>query len=529
MRPELEITGRAASEGVFAGPLMILERTTVVRRHSGSIAGERQALEDAVAAASARISALMANAAGEAVEILAFQAALLDDPALRAPALAAISGEIAADGAWISALDAEIAGYQASGEEYFRARAVDFMDIRDQVLRILRGSEWRDQLSGAVLAGDDLAPSVFLAADWSRGGAIALTAGSPSSHVAMLARARGVPMVVGLGQLDFAAHREIVVDGSAGLVILDPTAQTRESYDRRRADFTRLHGAADAFRYRKARRKDGSPIEVMINVASAAELQYIDPQSCDGIGLMRSEFLFHDGAPLPDEEEQYLAYRGFAEWANGRPVTIRTLDIGGDKPVKGLTDEGESNPFLGLRGVRFTLARPEVFRTQLRALARAAVHGAIKVMIPMVTVPEEFAATALMLDQCLADLRSKGTECTRPPLGIMVEVPAVAVAPELFRDAAFFSIGSNDLTQYLMAAARDSAAVSALNDPAHPAVLRLIASISAFGRANGMPVSLCGDMASEPQHLALLLAAGISSISVAPARLLRVKAALAGL
>jgi phosphotransferase system enzyme I (PtsI) len=197
--------------------------------------------------------------------------------------------------------------------------------------------------------------------------------------------------------------------------------------------------------------------------------------------------------------------------------------------VRGLTPEGEQNPFLGLRGVRLTLAHVEVFRTQLRALARAAVHGRLKVMIPMVTVPDEIAHTAALLDSCLAELRAAGKPSAAPPLGIMVEVPAVAVAPELFGKAAFFSIGSNDLTQYVTAASRDDARVAALNDPSHPAVLRLIAAVARHGRETGTPVSLCGDMASEPRHVKALLDHGITSLSVAPARIAAVKAAIAEL
>jgi phosphotransferase system enzyme I (PtsI) len=239
---------------------------------------------------------------------------------------------------------------------------------------------------------------------------------------------------------------------------------------------------------------------------------------------MRSEFLFRDGAPLPDEDTQYRAYRRFLEWAGGKPVTIRTLDIGGDKPIRGLTPEGEANPFLGLRGVRLTLAHEEVFRTQLRALARAAGHGQLKVMIPMVTVPDEIARTADLFRSCMRDLNREGKP---PPLGIMVEVPAVAIAPELFQEAQFFSIGSNDLTQYVTASSRDDARVAALNDPSHPAVLRLIASVARHGRETGTPVSLCGDMASDPRHIGALLAAGITSLSVAPARIAAIKAAIA--
>jgi phosphotransferase system enzyme I (PtsI) len=241
---------------------------------------------------------------------------------------------------------------------------------------------------------------------------------------------------------------------------------------------------------------------------------------------MRTEFLFRDGAPLPDEEQQYQAYRKLLLWAGNKPVTIRTLDAGGDKPIGGITPESERNPFLGKRGIRLTLAQPKIFMSQLRALARAAVHGRLKVMIPMVTVPAEIAETARLVDMAVRELDAEGIANARPPIGIMVEVPAAAIAPELFAEAAFFSIGSNDLTQYVTAAARDEASVAALNDPAHPAVLKLIAAVAEFGRKRSIPVSLCGDMASEPCYLEALLIAGIKSLSVAPSAIARVKAAL---
>ncbi len=242
---------------------------------------------------------------------------------------------------------------------------------------------------------------------------------------------------------------------------------------------------------------------------------------------MRSEFLFRDGKPLPDEEAQYRAYCRFLEWAGGKPVTIRTLDIGGDKPIRGLTPDGERNPFLGLRGVRLTLAKEDVFRTQLRALARAALHGKLKVMVPMITVASELQATAGLLDEVMAELAEAGIPAKRPPLGIMVEVPAVALAPELLSKAAFFSIGSNDLTQYVMAAARDETSVAALSDPSHPAVLKLIATVAGYGAEHGIEVSLCGDMASEPRLVPALIAAGLRRLSVSPLAIGRVKAALA--
>jgi phosphotransferase system enzyme I (PtsI) len=268
-------------------------------------------------------------------------------------------------------------------------------------------------------------------------------------------------------------------------------------------------------------------VAVMINVAEPEELDRLDPAICDGIGLVRTEFLFHRPGGLPDEEAQYRAYRRIVAWAAGRPVVLRTLDAGGDKPVPGLTVPDESNPFLGTRGIRLSLARPEVFRVQLRAMARVAAEGEVKVMMPMVTVPEEIAAAGALLDQAVAELGGEGIACKRPPLGIMVEVPAVAVEPALFAAADFFSIGSNDLTQYVTASARDISAVAGLNDPGHPAVLSLIRRVVAVARELGREVSLCGDMGGDPAHIPTLVAAGLRSVSVAPPLLGRAKLAIA--
>lgn len=520
--------GIGASDGLFLGPVRRLGLARSERKGTGNPGTERAALQDAIAASIAGLASLMERVEGEAQDILGFQVAMLEDDALAAPALSAIAGGTPAHAAWATALDGEIAGYEASDDDYFRARAADLRDIRDRVLRHLSGEEAAGVLGGAVLLGIDIAPTTFLETDWSAGGAIALTQGSTTSHVAMLARARGIPMVVGLGEMPDTVTM-LAVDGGSGTVVVDPDDAQREQFGAALASETQARASEEHFRLRPAVRRNGQRIDILVNVAGVEELDHIDHASCDGIGLMRSEFLFRDGAPLPGEEMQYRAYRRFVEWAQGRPVTIRTLDIGGDKPVRGLTPEGEANPFLGLRGVRLTLAREDVFRTQLRALARAAVHGNLKVMVPMVTVPEEITRSAALLDACVAELEAQGMACRRPALGIMVEVPAVAVMPELFKDAAFFSIGSNDLTQYVTASSRDDARVAALNDPAHPAVTALIGKVARYGRDAGIPVSLCGDMASEPRHLATLLDAGLTSLSVAPARIARLKAAIAEL
>ena len=264
---------------------------------------------------------------------------------------------------------------------------------------------------------------------------------------------------------------------------------------------------------------------MLLNVDDPAALRELDPAHCDGIGLTRTEFLFH-GRELPDEERQYQAYAAVLRWAAGRPVIIRTLDAGGDKPIPGVTLDGEVNPFLGLRGLRLALARPEVFRVQLRALARAAALGPLKVMAPMVSVPAEMARFRALFDEVAADLAAAGIEAATPPLGMMVEVPAAALTAGAF-EADFLSVGSNDLIQYVMAASRDNAAVASLYDPRSPAVLELIRRVVDAGRARGIEVSLCGEMASDPELVPLLLEAGLRRLSVAPAALGAVKAAIA--
>jgi phosphotransferase system enzyme I (PtsI) len=244
---------------------------------------------------------------------------------------------------------------------------------------------------------------------------------------------------------------------------------------------------------------------------------------------VRTELLFYRSHGLVDEETQLAAYRRIVAWAGERPVVFRVLDAGGDKPIAGLTIDGESNPFLGTRGIRLLLRRPGVLRTQFRALARVAAGGHVRIMLPMVTIPEEIDAASRILDGVVAELEAASIPHHRPPVGIMVEVPAVAITPERFQQAAFFSIGSNDLTQYVMASARDLAGVASLNDPANPAVLDLIGKVVAAGRTLGRDVSLCGDMGGDPVHLPALLRRGLRTVSVAPRLVGRTKLAIASI
>jgi phosphotransferase system enzyme I (PtsI) len=342
----------------------------------------------------------------------------------------------------------------------------------------------------------------------------------------MLARSRGVPAIVGLKADLVELRGDALVDAHRGELIIEPSSATRTQFERDARSAAAERKAIEAAARQPAITRDGTSIRVLLNIADPAELDGRDPSTCDGIGLVRTELLFHDRRGLPDEERQYRVYRRIAEWAQGRPVTIRTLDAGGDKPIPGLTISGESNPFLGIRGLRLSFARPAVFRTQLRAIARAALHGNVKIMLPMVTLPREIDAARAMLDEELAALQAGGVACRRPSLGMMVEVPAAAIAADLF-DTEFFSIGSNDLTQYVAAAGRDVDALADLADPMQPAMLRLLRQVVEIARTRDIEISLCGDAGGDPVAIPLLLGIGLRSLSMAPALVGRAKLAIA--
>ena len=524
MPEPLRLQGISASAGYAEGPLFNLDHGPARYTGKATAGEEKAALEAALASATDRLATLIETADEEAAGILEFQLAMLEDEALTGPAFAAIPSGMPADLAWRQALDAEIAGYETSDQDYFRARAADMRDIRDRVLRALTEEQESAAPAGAILYGEDIAPTRFLETDWSAGGGIALRAGSTASHVAMLARSRGVPMVVGLGSSPANPDGLALLDAEHGGIVLAPSKAEIETFRRSSSSFAARRGKAEAYLARPAVTKAGTTVRVQVNIADPSEVDSIDIATCDGIGLMRTEFLF--GKAPPDEETQYSCYRKVLEWAGDKPVTIRTVDAGGDKPVPGFTVE-ESNPFLGLRGIRLSLARPDVFRVQIRALLRAAVHGSLKVMFPMIAVSEEYQHAAALFAEEQAGLVARGVAQKMPPLGIMVEVPSVAIAPEAFADVAFFSIGSNDLTQYVMAAARDNAAVAHLNSVRHPAVLRLIAEVAAFGLRAKIPVSLCGDAGGDPAAIPALIEAGLRDLSVAPAQLAMAKATIA--
>ena len=521
---ERVISGISASSGIGIGPAFSLADLTGSARTAGDADSEAKALSSAVKKAALEIAELAAAQEGEAAEILGFQVAMLEDDALAEEAFALIETGAAADQAWRTAMAVEIDGYQSSDDDYFRARAADLSDIRDRVLAALIGVESDRPLpQGSIIVADDLKPSQFLSADWTGGGAIVLGQGSPSSHVAMLARARSVPMVVGIGEAWHSLSGPLVVDGSTGLVTVKPSEATILEAKAKSGDKARQRQEAEQHILEPAVTKDGTLIKVMVNVAALSDLEGLPVDAVDGVGLTRTEFLVEQA--LHDEDAQAADYTALLQWAGQKPVTIRTFDAGGDKPVKGYTVDGESNPFLGLRGIRLSLMHKDVFKIQLRAILRASMQGNAKIMLPMVTSPADLENARELLHACRDELISEGVLHALPQFGIMVEVPAVALSPNMF-DAAFYSIGSNDLTQYATAAGRDNAASAKWADVAHPGVLAMIAHVARHGVATGKEVSLCGDAGGDPAVIGKLLHAGIRAVSVAPGLVAMAKAAI---
>ncbi len=367
-------------------------------------------------------------------QILEFQLALLEDDELSGSAFAEIEAGAPAVRAWRHALDAQIADYSAAEDDTFRARASDLVDLRDRVCRALAGIDQAAPAlpEEAIVLADDLAPSRFLEIDWTRSAGVALMAGSPSSHVAMLARARGVPMVVGLGDIPAFDGAWVLLDGDAGEIEIDPSAGRLAEWRDRAAALAEQHAEEGRQVEAPAVTRSGRRIRTLVNIQGLGDLTG-DAVHADGVGLVRTEFLFEPGAPRRTRRPRSTPIAGFSNGPASGRSTIRTLDAGGDKPIPGVTLDGEANPFLGVRGLRLSLRRPGLFRTQLRALARAGAYGNLKVMLPMVTTPGELAEARAHLDKAMAELASEGLVAGRPALGIMVEVPAAALAIERLR------------------------------------------------------------------------------------------------
>ncbi|MBI5771284.1 MAG: phosphoenolpyruvate--protein phosphotransferase [Verrucomicrobia bacterium] len=417
-------------------------------------------------------------------------------------------------------------------DAYLRERAGDLRDVAQRVLQNLLG-QTEHSLSRLVekriVVANDISPSDSASIDRSAALGLVTDSGSKTSHAVIVARSMKVPAVVGVRDLTRRAKDGdwAIVDGYDGIVILHPSESTlfrygkiqerKKSFEQRMLEANRLPAVT----------KDGVEVTLMANIEHHEEVGQVKQFRGEGVGLYRTEFLFLNSARMPNEQEQYLAYKSVVETLAPQPVTIRTLDLGGDKPMTGAAGlfPKESNPFMGFRAIRFCLEHVDIFKEQLRAILRASAHGKVRLMYPMISGHEELARANAVLAECMAELRAKGVPFDEKlAVGAMIEIPSAATTADLLaRDCAFFSIGTNDLIQYLLAIDRVNDRIAHLYEPTHPAVIRTLKHIVDEAHKRQVPVSVCGEMAGDPVYAPLLLGLGIDGLSMSPAWLPSVK------
>jgi phosphotransferase system enzyme I (PtsI) len=494
------------------------------------VAGELARWQEARAKAQSQLAAIQARAeetvGQDTATIFAAQALMLEDPALLEFVERKIRDEhLSAPAALSAAADFYAGVLAALPDESWRARAADVHDVAQRVIRLLLGIEDTSLATlsrPSIIVAEDLTPSdtAVMSREFTLG--FCTAGGGMTAHTAILARANGWPAVVGMGQAwaEIVDGETLIVDGSAGLVIAAPDEATMGEYRKRQLAWRQACAVAQAEACQPAVTLDGRHCEDVANIGDVASAQAALALGAEGVGLLRTEFLFLDRATAPDEEEQYRAYTAIAAVLEQRPLIVRTLDVGGDKPPPYLELAPEANPFLGWRGLRISLAQPELLKTQLRAILRAGVGRQVKVMFPMVASVEEVRAGKRLLDEARQELRRRGLPfAAEMAVGIMVEAPAAAVAADLLApEVDFFSLGTNDLTQYTLAVDRSNARLAPLYDPLHPAELRLIKLVIEAGHRAGKWVGMCGEMAGDLEAIPLLVGLGLDEFSMnAPA------------
>ena len=483
------------------------------------------AIEKTRAQVTAMRESVNRRAGSYSAAIFEAHALYLDDEALREPArLAIFVDRLNAAAAWQRATEQVAAEYRALDDEYQRARADDVLDVgRQVILSVLGAAAPVPVLSEAgILVAPDLTPADTARLDPALVLGICTAFGGPTSHSAILARSLDIPAVVGLGEriLELAEGTLLIVDGVTGQVFPNPDAGLIADYTQRAGDARAAKADARAASAAPAVTRDGHHVEIVANIGSPEEARAAVAAGAEGVGLFRTEFVFLDRQVAPGEEEQYAAYRAAAQGLEGRPLIVRTLDVGGDKPLPYLDLGAEANPFLGWRAIRLCLARPDLFKAQLRAIVRVAAEFPVKVMFPMIATLAEWRAARALLDEARLEVKDRGQPAPeRIEIGIMVEIPSAALLAARFAEEVdFFSIGTNDLSQYTLAAERGNARVAALADGFQPAVLRLIQMVVEAAHALGKWVGVCGEMGGDPLAVPLLVGLGIDELSMnAPA------------
>ncbi len=534
------VRGINASAGIGIGTVAIVgdQQVAYTPSRPEDPAAEVKRFENALSEFSAKTFAMaeeLRKKAGEKeAEILMGHAVLISDPALTEEIKKKINTGMCAEAALEAVLDMFIDMFGATGDELTQQRVTDLKDIKTGMLKTLLHIEDLDLSNlkpDTILVARDLTPSMTATLNKEHVVGIVTEEGGKTSHSAILARSMEIPAVLSVRGIVSELHNgdQVIVDGIEGAVLIRPSDSQVIAYRKKREAYLEEKRALGKFVGKETRTDDGKRFELFCNIGTPAEAAKVLEYDGEGVGLFRTEFLFMDRAQVPSEEEQFEAYRQAAEGMRGRPVIIRTLDIGGDKEIPYLGLEKEENPFLGYRAIRFCLKRKDLFRAQLRALLRASAFGDIRIMLPLVTCVEEVREAKALLADVESTLEQDGIQYKKNvPVGVMIETPAAALIADLLAEEAdFFSIGTNDLTQYTMAVDRGNAKVSYLYSAYNPAVLRSIRHIIKTAKEKHIPVGMCGEAASDPHLIPLLIAFGLDEFSVSPAAVLQTRKIIA--
>ncbi|RGG62037.1 phosphoenolpyruvate--protein phosphotransferase [Eubacterium sp. AF17-7] len=529
--------GIAGSEGIGIGKVVLIEEhdLTVEKKSVTDTDAELKRLQDAIekfVAITNEMADKMAKTVGEQdADILRGHIIMLQDPMIEEQISALmISEKISAEMALEQVLDQTAEMFAAVPDELIQQRATDLMDIKSRMLKILMGIEEVDISQvpeNTVLVARDLTPSMTAGINPANIAGILTEVGGRTSHSAILARAMEIPAVLSIeGICGIVKNGDtVVLDGSKGEAIVNPDEATVKEFEKKFADYAAEKELLKAYKGKPSQTKDGVKVELVSNIGKPEDADKVVECDGEGIGLFRTEFLFMDRDSVPTEEEQFEAYKKVAETMKGKPVIIRTLDIGGDKAIPYLGLETEENPFLGFRAIRFCLKRRDIYEVQLRALLRASAFGDIKIMVPLVTGVDELRAVKVILEDIKRQLDKDGIAYNKDvKVGVMMETPAACMmADALAKEADFFSIGTNDLTGYTMAVDRGNAKVAYLYSTYNPAVLRAIKRIIECGKAEGIMVGMCGEAAADSKLIPLLLAFGLDEFSVSATSVLKTR------
>jgi phosphoenolpyruvate-protein phosphotransferase (PTS system enzyme I) len=535
---ERTLVGVPASPGIVVGPVHLLTWEVPDVRYriiaDDMIDEEIVRLRAAIAKAKERLHQVRAraeaHAGAEEARIFDAQLMILDDESLIEEVESVIQRNYGAEKAFDLVMLEHRQNFARHSQAMLRERVSDLTDVHIRVLTALMGLPDHDPVdvpkgANVILVTHDLTPSITVQLDREAIVGIATDAGTRTSHVAILARSLGLPAVLGLRDAtsQLRGTERVVLDGTKGVLAVNPTDAEVEAY--RAKQRVEAEDTAELQQYAKAEpvTVDGVRVTLMSNVDLPEEAEAAAASGAEGVGLMRTEFLVVGRATMPDEEEQYRAYSRVVSAFGGRPVVIRTYDVGGDKLPAGHYAV-EANPFLGWRAIRMCIDEPELFKTQLRALLRAGQHGDVRIMLPLVITLDEIRQARTLMEEAIEELSARGVACREVPLGVMIETPAAAVSADTFvRDVSFFSIGTNDLVQYTLAVDRGNVNLASRFTPLHPAVLRLIQRVAEVGRTHEIEVSVCGEMASDPLMAFALIGLGLRELSVAPRSVALVK------